>query len=222
MTTTKIQKKNAQEVLADNLKKVKEARGLTCEQLAELLKIGKTAMVMYLKGTGNPTVETVELMAKALNVPLTALLSETWFPDKPFSESLESTIQMLHPRLKPFAVKLVDVLQELLYYSEALYDAREENSVEGIFPEQVYHYALHERQGTQRFGLLSKKKRKDSRTPVAASPSFSDDAAAVSDLARKCTQFQLSTEHLPDVVDDYIAQKQLEELIQSDLLQVGR
>lgn len=220
MLTT--QKKRSKKILADNLKKVKEARGLTSEQLADLLKIGKTAMTKYLKGVGNPTVETVDLMAKALNVPPTALLSETWFPGKSFSEPLESTVQMLHPLLKPLAVKLVDALQELLYYSEALYDARAENSGEKILPGQVYHYALHERQGAHRFGILARKKWKGSWTPVAAVPSFSDDATAVSDLARKCTQLQLSPEHLPDVADDFVAQKQLEEVIQADLLQVGR
>jgi len=56
------------------------------------------------------------------------------------------------------------------------------------------------------YGMICREKQNERWAAVAVATPFSDDFEAVSSLAKKCTELQLSPEHLIDVVSDFISQ----------------
>lgn len=60
-------------LFSEQLKKLRKERGLTQEQLANLLKISKSAISMYENGNREPNFETEELIADFFNVNISIL-----------------------------------------------------------------------------------------------------------------------------------------------------
>lgn len=59
-------------------KKIKEARlnlGLTQEELGNLINVTKTSICCYENGSRNPNVETLQDLAKELDLPISSLFS---------------------------------------------------------------------------------------------------------------------------------------------------
>ncbi len=61
---------------AENLKKIRKERGLSQEELAELLKVSRQAVSKWEQGIGYPEVEKLLLLSNKLNISLDQLMSE--------------------------------------------------------------------------------------------------------------------------------------------------
>src|SRR4051812_49700960 len=62
------------DMLAVNLRAARSARGLSLSGLPRRSKIGKATLSQLEAGTGNPTIETVFSLSRALEVPISDLL----------------------------------------------------------------------------------------------------------------------------------------------------
>lgn len=62
------------EIIAYNLKRLREDRNLSLGQLAEMAGVSKVMLSQLEKGTSNPTINTVWKITGALNEPYTSLL----------------------------------------------------------------------------------------------------------------------------------------------------
>lgn len=60
--------------LAKNLKKAREKRGLTQEQLASKLSISTSTVGMYEQGRRQPDIKTLIKLSNELNIPISVLL----------------------------------------------------------------------------------------------------------------------------------------------------
>jgi transcriptional regulator with XRE-family HTH domain len=66
----------AGELLAANLRTLREARSLSLSEVARRSGIAKGTLSALESGTGNPTIETVFSLSNALQVPVSSLLDE--------------------------------------------------------------------------------------------------------------------------------------------------
>ncbi|MFB9905935.1 helix-turn-helix domain-containing protein [Allokutzneria oryzae] len=69
-------REQAGQVLAANLRALRERRGLSLSELARRSDIAKGTLSQLESGTGNPTIETVFSLSNALEVPVSSLLTE--------------------------------------------------------------------------------------------------------------------------------------------------
>ncbi|MFB9839356.1 helix-turn-helix domain-containing protein [Actinoallomurus acaciae] len=67
---------SVRDVLAANLRRVRTARNLSLSGLSRLSKIGKATLSQLESGAGNPTIETVFSLSRALEVPISSLLDQ--------------------------------------------------------------------------------------------------------------------------------------------------
>jgi transcriptional regulator with XRE-family HTH domain len=67
---------SVRDVLAVNLRRARTARNLSLSELARLSKIGKATLSALEAGAGNPTIETVFSLSRALEVPISDLLDQ--------------------------------------------------------------------------------------------------------------------------------------------------
>ncbi|TYB41965.1 helix-turn-helix domain-containing protein [Actinomadura chibensis] len=65
---------SVRDVLAGNLRRARLARGLSLSELSRRSKIGKATLSQLEAGAGNPTIETVFSLSRALEVPISDLL----------------------------------------------------------------------------------------------------------------------------------------------------
>lgn len=63
-------------IIADNLKRLRNARNLSLGQLSELSDVSKVMLSQIEKGETNPTINTIWKVATGLNVPYTSLLEQ--------------------------------------------------------------------------------------------------------------------------------------------------
>lgn len=68
--------KNLNQVLAHNLKRVREERNLSLAQLSELCGVSKSMLGQIERGEANPSVGTIWKIANGLRVSFTSLMSE--------------------------------------------------------------------------------------------------------------------------------------------------
>ncbi|MFI6346987.1 helix-turn-helix domain-containing protein [Streptomyces sp. NPDC050560] len=62
------------DVLAANLRRERVRRGLSLSKLSQLSKIGKATLSQLESATGNPTIETVFSLSRALEIPISDLM----------------------------------------------------------------------------------------------------------------------------------------------------
>jgi transcriptional regulator with XRE-family HTH domain len=67
---------SVRDLLAANLRHARTARNLSLSELARLSKIGKATLSQLEAGAGNPTIETVFSLSRALEVPISDLLDQ--------------------------------------------------------------------------------------------------------------------------------------------------
>lgn len=67
---------SVRELLAANLRRARKERDLSLSELARLSKIGKATLSQLETGAGNPTIETVFSLSRALEVPISDLLDQ--------------------------------------------------------------------------------------------------------------------------------------------------
>ncbi|MGY0488698.1 helix-turn-helix domain-containing protein [Streptomyces sp. WG-D5] len=65
---------SVRDMVAANLRRARTRRGLSISELSRRSKIGKATLSQLESGTGNPTIETVFSLSRALEVPVSDLL----------------------------------------------------------------------------------------------------------------------------------------------------
>lgn len=64
------------EMLAGNVKRARSRKGLSLSELARLSRISKATLSQLEAGTGNPTIETVFSLSRALELPISELMEK--------------------------------------------------------------------------------------------------------------------------------------------------
>ncbi len=120
-------------------------------------------------------------------------------------DTLSSEIPFLHPLTQPVAMEQFHALQKTFCLSDYL---NERDLQDPVYENKalLYRYFLHEMPGRPRYGILAKERQDDLWVTRAVITPFSNDRAAVCELAKKCTVLQLSPIHLLDVIGDFISQ----------------
>ena len=106
---------SSNENLARILMQHKREYGLSFEDLAQKLKMGKTSTVNYCNGTGNPRMDTIQRLAEALNVPITEIVSDP-LPGQEQAETIilaAKAISGLGPEQRKRAIQLFHELAAL-------------------------------------------------------------------------------------------------------------
>lgn len=67
---------SVREILAANLRRERNRRGLSLSELSRLSRIGKATLSQVESATGNPTIETVFSLSRALELPISDLLEK--------------------------------------------------------------------------------------------------------------------------------------------------
>lgn len=67
---------SVRDLLAANLRRARTERGLSLSELSRRSKIGKATLSQLEGGSGNPTIETVFSLSRALEVPISDLLDQ--------------------------------------------------------------------------------------------------------------------------------------------------
>lgn len=62
------------QILADNIRRLRNEQGLTQEELADRCQINRNYVGMIERRENSPTVDMLEKLAKAFNIPATSLL----------------------------------------------------------------------------------------------------------------------------------------------------
>lgn len=65
---------NASQIIAQNVKRLREGKGWSQSQLAEKAEMSKVIISQIEKGDANPTINTIWKLAKAFSLPYTSLL----------------------------------------------------------------------------------------------------------------------------------------------------
>ncbi len=105
-------------------------RNMSVEEFAIFLDIGKTSLQDHLKGEGNPTLHTMELIADKLGIPVYQML---WHgPVQPYGRAalngVRDEIMQLHPDVRNIAYQQFLSLQSTYDLSDIM-SAREEVNV---------------------------------------------------------------------------------------------
>lgn len=62
--------------IAKNLKRVMDSRGQSAAEFAEDIGVSKAAMLQYLRGASNPTVDTLVVLSEGTGIPPAELISD--------------------------------------------------------------------------------------------------------------------------------------------------
>lgn len=111
------------ENIAATLNEEMKRRNLSIDKFATLLTIAKSSLQKYLKGEGNPSLETLELIAKKLDLSMGELLLRGQKFDSLGTTALNSLpdeVQLLHPKVRDVAEKQFRTLQAVYSLSEEL------------------------------------------------------------------------------------------------------
>lgn len=76
---------SVRDVLAGNLRRARLHLGLSLSELSRRSRIGKATLSQLESGAGNPTIETVFSLSRALEVPISDLLDHRGPPGSPWS-----------------------------------------------------------------------------------------------------------------------------------------
>lgn len=71
---TRIRNEKIIQAFGENVRRVRESKGMTKERLSDLAGIDRQQVIRVEKGTVNPTISTAYQIAMALDVPLASLL----------------------------------------------------------------------------------------------------------------------------------------------------
>ena len=104
------------EDLGIKIRTMRQARGLTQTQLAELIGQSQSSITMYETGRREPELDVIEAMADVFNVPLTAFMSKTVsVDDYDFLEALHQNprLGMLFDRQRRMSSEDIDFMLQM-------------------------------------------------------------------------------------------------------------
>lgn len=187
-----------------------EATGKTKLELSKELGIPRSTFQGYLKGDKSLRSDSIEELAKSLDISPAQLISGPSYTDDgsllgmepPFAE-----FRTLHPQAQQLAQEALSLLQTAYRISDALNCLDEARAGEKP-AEDSYRYALYESHGAARalyaYGILGQQKLESGWTTVVIAAPFSNNRPEASRLARICTERQLEPIHILDVVHDFM------------------
>lgn len=194
--------------IATTLKHEMNKHGENLLALSERLNIPASTLQGYLKGMFSPRADTLEDIAHKLDITPAELVSGMRFSCNPGELCLDVValeILRLHPDVRPLAENALSLLRNLFALSEKFsQESQAENSEENSYQYISYETRVPFRQIVT-YGILVKERLHDKWITVAMVGAFSRNKEAVAQLARTCTELQLSPEHLLDVIHDFIA-----------------
>ena len=163
------------------------------EEFAQELGIGHTTFQNILAGRGNPSADTIELLAKGMNLSPAQLVSGEITPvDRAFT-LISGMVDALHPSLQEAGVIILELLRQIFQLSEERY-------AKGLCWKYVvteprpFHYALKAVERSKHGWILSS----------TESSSFTGDYRVAEAAAELFTRNSLSPIHLEDAIEDYM------------------
>ena len=198
--------------IAATLRHRMEAEKKSKLEFSKELGIPRSTFQGYLKGENCLRSDSIEEIAKGLNITPAQLISG---PEDAAAESLRletllPQIPALHPQAQRLAKDAIALLQTAFRVSQELM-CIDAHASEQDAPEGAYRYFLQETWQPARmrcsYGLLGQQRQSGCWTTLAVISPFSDDRAAVERLAKLCTTQQLDPVHLFDVIHDFLDQE---------------
>ena len=173
---------------------------LSLVEFAEALGIGRSSLQEYLSEKRCPKIDTLELIAEKLKIPIDAFVS-----GKLTLDIWSDTCKTLHPLLQPLAAAQ---LHALVYISDKIY-AMEQRLAEKAHENGSYQYTIinaKDPSGSRAsYGLLVQTWYGNSWHAVMAIAPFSEDRAAVFSLTQFCAKLQIPPDRMMEVVEDFLA-----------------
>lgn len=80
-------------IIGNNLKKIRQEKKLTLDELAGVTGVSKGMLSQIEKGTTNPTINTIWKISNGLNVPYTYLLEGDYVKENPVVKKTETVTQ---------------------------------------------------------------------------------------------------------------------------------
>lgn len=201
--------------ISATLKREMDKRGMNFMEFSTALGIPRTTLQGYLKGTSSPRTDSLEELANKLGISPAELISGREYPGNVGISCLDPIfmeLPALHPHALPFAQDALSLLQSAFRLSDDLYRL-EEVKAPAEQPDATYRYLLHELKSpssrSPTYGILVKAHFAERWTTIAVVAPFSHDKEAVTQIVQRCTDLQLSPEHLLDIVQDFLTQRAL-------------
>ena len=190
---------NIQRNVVTTLKMIQAQNKLSLEEFAKSMGVGRSSLQEYMAEKRSPRLDTLELMANKLKVPILSFVS-----GKLSLDIWSDTCKTLHPLLQPLAEAQ---LRALVYLSDKIY-ALEQRITEKEH-QNGYQYTLINAKvpssSRVSYGLLVQKWYGGSWHAVMAIAPFSEDRAAVFTLAQYCAKLQIPPDRMMEVVEDFLA-----------------
>ena len=164
------------------------------EEFAEDLGIGHTTLQNILTGRGNPSADTIELLATGLKMTPAQLVSGETVPVDRAFDLISGMVDTLHPAMQRSAKLLLEDLRQVFRESEELYEQGFYWQYAVISP-RPFRYALKAAERTDRGWVVTPFESKD----------FTDDHKIAEAAADLFTRNSLSPIHLEDAIKDYMS-----------------
>ena len=104
-----------QDNMAEIMRLIKESKGKSIVDFSEELEISPTTLQEYLKAGGNPTVKTIEHLAKKMGVDPLALISGKVDPEQyEITRIMLNTIEEVSGLSQPKRVRFAELFLELV------------------------------------------------------------------------------------------------------------
>ncbi len=162
-------------------------------EFARELGIGHTTLQNLLAGKANPNADTIELLAKGMNISPAQLVSGEFVPTEKAFDLISGMVETLHPTLQAAGIMLMDDLYQLLQLSEKRY-------AEGAY----WRYAVTEPQPFC-YAVKAFERSKHGWKESAESKIFTNDHSVAEAAAELFTHSSLSPIHLEEALEDYMS-----------------
>ena len=190
---------NIQRNVVTTLKMIQAQNKLSLEEFAKSMGVGRSSLQEYMAEKRSPRLDTLELMANKLKVPILSFVS-----GKLTLDIWSDTCKTLHPLLQPLAEAQ---LRALVYLSDKIYALEQRITEKGH--QNGYQYTLINAKvpssSRVSYGLLVQKWYGGSWHAVMAVAPFSEDRAAVFNLTQYCAKLQIPPDRMMEVVEDFLA-----------------
>jgi transcriptional regulator with XRE-family HTH domain len=191
---------NIQRNVVTTLKMIQAQNKLSLEEFAKSMGVGRSSLQEYMAEKRSPRLDTLELMANKLKVPILSFVS-----GKLSLDIWSDTCKTLHPLLQPLAAAQ---LHALVYISDKIY-AMEQRLAEKAHENGSYQYTIINAKNPSgsraSYGLLVQTWYGNSWHAVMAIAPFSEDRAAVFSLTQFCAKLQIPPDRMMEVVEDFLA-----------------
>ena len=172
-------------------RKLREYRNQT--EFAQELGIGHTTLQNLLAERCNPSADTIELLAKGLEMTPAQLISGETVPADRAFDLISGMVEALHPATQRTAKILLEDLCQVFLDSEELYEQGSYWQYAVISP-RPFRYALQAAEWTDRGWVITPAESKD----------FTDDRQIAEAAAELFTRSSLSPIHLEEAIEDYM------------------